>query len=244
MAVKTATGLTKRQVIKDIVLQGDTWGSLLASVQVDSIGKECQKAGYGYLYMDILPVSILGLVDDMVGVTEVGRHRVLCPALHADHDGLLEAAEAGGRARGEAGDLPGVGRLQGSGGQVQRLLLAVHQRQYLRAQLLAPHQGVAHDADCVGEHLLRPAARPLHADLRLRGLEARALAVRQGGHCLAELQEDLAGNLAEADSLPAGGRAGGPLVSDEAVGGGVREEEGREGEKQGTRGMESLNTGI
>ena len=72
MAVKTATGLTKRQVIKDIVLQGDTWGSLLASVQVDSIGKECQEAGYGYLYMDILPVSILGLVDDMVGVTEAG----------------------------------------------------------------------------------------------------------------------------------------------------------------------------
>ena len=39
---------------------------------MDSIGKECQEAGYGYIYMDSLPVSILGLVDDMVGVTEVG----------------------------------------------------------------------------------------------------------------------------------------------------------------------------
>ena len=72
MAVKTTNGLTERQVIKDIVLQGDTWGSLLASVQVDSIGKECQEAGYGYMYMDSLPISMLGLVDDLVGVTEVG----------------------------------------------------------------------------------------------------------------------------------------------------------------------------
>ena len=72
MAVKSATGLTDRQVLKDIVLQGDTWGSLLASVQVDSIGKECQEAGYGYFYMDILPISMLGLVDDLVGVTEAG----------------------------------------------------------------------------------------------------------------------------------------------------------------------------
>ena len=72
MAVKTTNGLTDRQVLKDIVLQGDTWGSLLASVQVDSIGKECQEAGYGYLYKDSLPISILGLVDDMLGVTEAG----------------------------------------------------------------------------------------------------------------------------------------------------------------------------
>ena len=34
MAVKTPSGLTDRQVINDCVLQGDTWGSLLASVQV------------------------------------------------------------------------------------------------------------------------------------------------------------------------------------------------------------------
>ena len=39
MSVKTPTGLTERQTVKDIVLQGDTWGSILASVQVDSIGQ-------------------------------------------------------------------------------------------------------------------------------------------------------------------------------------------------------------
>ena len=71
-AVKTPTGLTERQTIWDIVLQGDTFGSLLVSVQVDSIGQECAAAGYGYEYMDSLPVGILGLVDDIIGITEVG----------------------------------------------------------------------------------------------------------------------------------------------------------------------------
>ena len=50
MAVKTPSGLTERQIIRNIVLQGDTWGSILASVQVDSIGQECMKAGYFYKY--------------------------------------------------------------------------------------------------------------------------------------------------------------------------------------------------
>ena len=72
MAVNTPSGLTERQPIKNSVLQGDTWGSLLASVQVDTIGQECEESGYGYLYKDSLEVSLLGLVDDMIGVTEAG----------------------------------------------------------------------------------------------------------------------------------------------------------------------------
>ena len=72
MAVKTPTGLTKRQIIKNCVLQGDTWGSILASNQVDSIGKECVEAGHTYLYKDRLPIGFLGLVDDIIGVTEAG----------------------------------------------------------------------------------------------------------------------------------------------------------------------------
>ena len=72
MAVNTPTGLSERQIIKNCVLQGETWGSILASVQVDTIGKECEASGYGYLYKDSLPVSMLGLVDDIIGVTEAG----------------------------------------------------------------------------------------------------------------------------------------------------------------------------
>ena len=72
MAVKTPSGLTDRQVIKNSVLQGDTFGSIMASVQVDSIGKECVKEGHTYLYKNELPVGFLGLVDDIIGVTEAG----------------------------------------------------------------------------------------------------------------------------------------------------------------------------
>ena len=72
MAVKTANGLTERQLITDTVLQGDTWGSMLASVQVDKIGQDCMAAGYSYLYKNILPVGFLRLVDDIVGITEAG----------------------------------------------------------------------------------------------------------------------------------------------------------------------------
>ena len=70
MAVKTANGLSDRQIVSDIVLQGDTFGSILASVQVDKIGQDCMAAGHYYLYKNILPVGFLGLVDDIVGITE------------------------------------------------------------------------------------------------------------------------------------------------------------------------------
>ena len=66
MAVNTPDGLTDRQQLKNVVLQGDTWGSILASVQVDSIGKEVASTNLGYKYMDKLPVTLLGLVDDML----------------------------------------------------------------------------------------------------------------------------------------------------------------------------------
>ena len=72
MAVNTPGGLSERQMIEDSVLQGDTWGSLLASVQVDDIGQECAEAGHGYRYKNILPIGMLGLVDDIIGITEPG----------------------------------------------------------------------------------------------------------------------------------------------------------------------------
>ena len=64
--------LSPRKTIKNIVLQGDTWGSILASVHVETIGKESQAAGYGIKYKDSLPISLLGLVDDTIRVTEAG----------------------------------------------------------------------------------------------------------------------------------------------------------------------------
>ena len=64
MAVNTPSGLSDRQTIEDSVLQGDTFGSILASVQADCIAKEVEKAGCGYKFKNTLPISMLGLVDD------------------------------------------------------------------------------------------------------------------------------------------------------------------------------------
>ena len=72
MSVKTSGGLTDRDKITNSVLQGDTWSPILASVQVDSIGKAVEEANIGYFYQNQLPISMLGLVDDVVGVTEAG----------------------------------------------------------------------------------------------------------------------------------------------------------------------------
>ena len=72
MAIKTPGGLTDRQKITNSVLQGDAWGSMLASVQVDTFGKAIEEEGIGYLYKNVLPISMLGLVDDVVGVTDTG----------------------------------------------------------------------------------------------------------------------------------------------------------------------------
>ena len=72
MSVKTAQGLTKRQTVKNIVLQGDKFGSILASVQVEKIGQESLKAGYYYMYKNTLPVGFLGMVDDIAAITEAG----------------------------------------------------------------------------------------------------------------------------------------------------------------------------
>ena len=72
MAVNTPNGLSERQSIKNVVLQGDTFGSILASVQVDSIGKEVEEAGYSYRYKDALDIGMLSLVDDIIGVTKAG----------------------------------------------------------------------------------------------------------------------------------------------------------------------------
>jgi hypothetical protein len=72
MAVNTPNGISDRKDIENVVLQGDTFGSILASVQVDSIGKEVMETDFSYRYKDVLAIGMLGLVDDIIGVTNAG----------------------------------------------------------------------------------------------------------------------------------------------------------------------------
>ena len=43
MAVNTPNGLTERQNLSNVLLEGDTWSSMLASIQVDNICKEIER---------------------------------------------------------------------------------------------------------------------------------------------------------------------------------------------------------
>ena len=44
LAVKTQHGLTDRNTVENIICQGDPWGSMQCSVQIDSIGRESLEA--------------------------------------------------------------------------------------------------------------------------------------------------------------------------------------------------------
>ena len=64
--------ITDEQTLQNIVLQGDTFGSLLGLVQVDNICQEIDKSGLGYKYKNFVPVSMLGLIDNLIGISKAG----------------------------------------------------------------------------------------------------------------------------------------------------------------------------
>ena len=73
VAVKTAVGLTDRVNMPNIVQQGGTWGPMLCSNTIDTIGKKCiQRNEHCYLYKNIAKLSPLAFVDDLSGISKCG----------------------------------------------------------------------------------------------------------------------------------------------------------------------------
>ena len=72
--VRTPAGVTEEGILGEVVLQGDTWASVAASVQCDAFGKELLEENYPFIfkYKGYIPIGILGRVDDLIGVTEAG----------------------------------------------------------------------------------------------------------------------------------------------------------------------------
>ena len=74
MAIKTAVGMTDRVNIPDTVQQGGTWGSLLCSNTIDTIGKKCRDRNqHCYYYKKIAKIVPLGFVDDLNGIAKCGK---------------------------------------------------------------------------------------------------------------------------------------------------------------------------
>ena len=74
LAVRTPVGQTQRKTIHSVVLQSDIFGSLLCSNQIDTFGKECiNENKYIYKYKGVLDIPPLGMVDDLLCISECGH---------------------------------------------------------------------------------------------------------------------------------------------------------------------------
>ena len=73
VAVQTPHGLSRREEFKEIVMQGDVLAPLISSLQVDTFGKECmEEQKHLFFYKNKVPIGPLGMVDDLLTITECG----------------------------------------------------------------------------------------------------------------------------------------------------------------------------
>ena len=77
VAINTAVGQTERVDIPRIVMQGGTWGPIMCSNSIDKIGKKCHETGeHSYIYKKRVRILPLGMVDDLLAVSECGHKAV------------------------------------------------------------------------------------------------------------------------------------------------------------------------
>jgi hypothetical protein len=81
VAVKTPVGKTSRESISNVITQGDVFGPILCSNQVDTFGKECLEEGkYSYAYKGEVEIPPLGMVDDLLCISECGHKTAMLNA--------------------------------------------------------------------------------------------------------------------------------------------------------------------
>ena len=75
MKVKTPNGFTVEQSLDENILQGNTISSIIASNQVDLIGKELliEQPDFLFRYKNEVDVGVLGMVDDTICISEEGQ---------------------------------------------------------------------------------------------------------------------------------------------------------------------------
>jgi hypothetical protein len=73
IAAKTPVGKTVTGTIQNVVIQGDVFGPILFSKQVDMFGKEClEEKKHTYLYKGEVEIPPLSMVDDILCIAECG----------------------------------------------------------------------------------------------------------------------------------------------------------------------------
>ena len=72
VAINTAVGQSERVNIKEFTAQGGTWGPLLCSNSIDTVGKVSEASGQFFLYKNIARIIPLAMVDDLISVRTCG----------------------------------------------------------------------------------------------------------------------------------------------------------------------------
>ena len=73
VSVKTTVGMTEHFELSEKILQGDVFGNVLASNQVDKFGKNClENMEHIYMYRNTIPIAPLTMCDDLLIVSECG----------------------------------------------------------------------------------------------------------------------------------------------------------------------------
>ena len=77
VAVKTPTGISQRTTIKNIIMQGSVWGSLLCTNSMDKLGQQVyEKEELIFWYKGMVAVPPLCMVDDILAVQKCSRKSV------------------------------------------------------------------------------------------------------------------------------------------------------------------------
>ena len=77
VAINTAVGLTDRVSIDRLVQQGSTWGPLLCSNTMDTLGKKVRdKEGPAYMYKGTVRILPLAMIDDINGISKCGMDSI------------------------------------------------------------------------------------------------------------------------------------------------------------------------
>ena len=74
VAVKTASGISDRVSIQDIIMQGSIWSSMFCVVLMDKLGQFVyEKPELLYYYKGIVATPPLQMVDDIIGIQKCSR---------------------------------------------------------------------------------------------------------------------------------------------------------------------------
>ena len=75
--VKTPCGPTDEFTLEQIVMQGSVFGPIKSTIQIDTLGRDCQSNNQGmFKYKNVLDITPLAFIDDCLGFSKCGADSV------------------------------------------------------------------------------------------------------------------------------------------------------------------------